>query len=299
MRTLIVLLGPTGVGKTELSLRIAQHIGSPILSADSRQIYRDIPIGTAAPTPEQQAAVRHYFVGTMPLDAYFSAAQYEAEVMALLPKLFNERDNILMCGGSMLYIDAVCKGIDDIPTVDEATRTMMQQRLQTDGLDTLLGELRVLDPLTYRRIDRRNTRRIVHALEICYQTGRPYSSFLSHTPKQRPFRIVRIGLMRERADLFSRINRRVDAMIAAGLEQEVRHVLPQRHLNSLNTVGYKEMFRHLDGEWTLPQAIEKIQRNTRVYAKKQMTWFRRDQDIHWFPADDEQGVMNFIDSIIL
>lgn len=299
MRTLIVLLGPTGVGKTELSLRIAQHIGSPILSADSRQIYRDIPIGTAAPTPEQQAAVRHYFVGTMPLDAYFSAAQYEAEVMALLPKLFNERDNILMCGGSMLYIDAVCKGIDDIPTVDEATRTMMQQRLQTDGLDTLLGELRVMDPLTYRRIDRRNTRRIVHALEICYQTGRPYSSFLSHTPKQRPFRIVRIGLMRERADLFSRINRRVDAMIAAGLEQEVRHVLPQRHLNSLNTVGYKEMFRYLDGEWTLPQAIEKIQRNTRVYAKKQMTWFRRDQDIHWFPADDEQGVMNFIDSIIL
>lgn len=298
MRTLIVLLGPTGVGKTELSLRIAQHIGSPILSADSRQIYRDIPIGTAAPTPEQQAAVRHYFVGTMPLDAYFSAAQYEAEVMALLPKLFNERDNILMCGGSMLYIDAVCKGIDDIPTVDEATRTMMQQRLQTDGLDTLLGELRVLDPLTYRRIDRRNTRRIVHALEICYQTGRPYSSFLSHTPKQRPFRIVRIGLMRERADLFSRINRRVDAMIAAGLEQEVRRVLPQRHLNSLNTVGYKEMFRYLDGEWTLPQAIEKIQRNTRVYAKKQMTWFRRDQDIHWFPADDEQGVMNFIDSII-
>lgn len=298
MRTLIVLLGPTGVGKTELSLRIAQHIGSPILSADSRQIYRDIPIGTAAPTPEQQAAVRHYFVGTMPLDAYFSAAQYEAEVMALLPKLFNERDNILMCGGSMLYIDAVCKGIDDIPTVDEATRTMMQQRLQTDGLDTLLGELRVLDPLTYQRIDRRNTRRIVHALEICYQTGRPYSSFLSHTPKQRPFRIVRIGLMRERADLFSRINRRVDAMIAAGLEQEVRRVLPQRHLNSLNTVGYKEMFRYLDGEWTLPQAIEKIQRNTRVYAKKQMTWFRRDQDIHWFPADDEQGVMNFIDSII-
>lgn len=297
MRTLIVLLGPTGVGKTELSLKIAQRLGSPILSADSRQIYRDIPIGTAAPTREQQQAVRHYFVGTMPLEAYFSAAQYEAEVMALLPKLFNERDCILMCGGSMLYIDAVCKGIDDIPTVDEATRQMMQQRLQDVGLDTLLGELRLLDPTTYQRIDHRNTRRIVHALEICYQTGRPYSSFLSHAHKERPFRIIRIGLMRERADLFNRINRRVDLMLQEGLEQEARHVYPLRHLNSLNTVGYKEMFRYLDGEWTLTEAADKIRRNTRVYAKKQMTWFKRDSDIHWFAPEDEQGILRFIGGV--
>lgn len=297
MKTLFVLLGPTGVGKTELSLRIAQHLGSPILSADSRQIYRDIPIGTAAPSMEQQQAVRHYFVGTMPLEAYFSAAQYEAEVMALLPGLFNERNGILMCGGSMLYIDAVCKGIDDIPTVDEATRQMMQQRLLDTGLDTLLGELRLMDPITYQRIDHRNTRRIVHALEICYQTGRPYSSFLSHAQKQRPFRIVRIGLLRERTDLFERINRRVDQMFHDGLEQEARRVYPLRHLNSLNTVGYKEMFRYIDGEWTIEEAADKIKRNTRVYAKKQMTWFKRADDIHWFAPEDEQSILRFIDSI--
>lgn len=295
MRTLFVLLGPTGVGKTEFSLKIAQRLGSPILSADSRQIYRDIPIGTAAPTPEQLAAVRHYFVGTLPLEAYFSAAQYEAEVMTLLPQLFNERDSILMCGGSMLYIDAVCKGIDDIPTVEASTREMMHQRLQDVGLNTLLGELKLLDPLTYQRIDHRNTRRIVHALEICYQTGRPYSAFLSHAPKQRPFRIVRIGLNRERADLFNRINLRVDKMLTDGLEQEALSVYPKRHLNSLNTVGYKEMFRYLDGEWTLAEAAEKIKRNTRVYAKKQLTWFKRDSDIHWFSPDDEQGIFQFLD----
>lgn len=296
MHTLFVLLGPTGVGKTDLAIRIAQRLNSPILNADSRQIYREIPITTAAPTAAQLAAVRHYFVGTIPLEAYFSAAQYEAEVMALLPQLFNEHGSILMSGGSMLYIDAVCKGIDDIPTVDEQTRAMMHQRLEEDGLETLCEELRLLDPLTYTNIDRRNTRRVVHALEICYQTGRPYSAFLSHTHKERPFRIVRIGLMRERADLFNRINKRVDDMIAQGLEQEARRVYPKRQLNSLNTVGFKEMFRYIDGEWTLAQATEKIKRNTRVYAKKQMTWFKKDADIHWFTPEDEDKIFRFIDT---
>lgn len=296
MHTLFVLLGPTGVGKTDLAIRIAQRLNSPILNADSRQIYREIPITTAAPTAAQLAAVRHYFVGTIPLEAYFSAAQYEAEVMALLPQLFNEHDSILMSGGSMLYIDAVCKGIDDIPTVDEQTRAMMHQRLEEDGLETLCEELRLLDPLTYTNIDRRNTRRVVHALEICYQTGRPYSAFLSHTHKERPFRIVRIGLMRERADLFNRINKRVDDMVAQGLEQEARRVYPKRQLNSLNTVGFKEMFRYIDGEWTLAQATEKIKRNTRVYAKKQMTWFKKDADIHWFTPEEEDKIFRFIDT---
>lgn len=296
MHTLFVLLGPTGVGKTDLAIRIAQRLNSPILNADSRQIYREIPITTAAPTAAQLAAVRHYFVGTIPLEAYFSAAQYEAEVMALLPQLFNEHGSILMSGGSMLYIDAVCKGIDDIPTVDEQTRAMMHQRLKEDGLETLCEELRLLDPLTYTNIDRRNTRRVVHALEICYQTGRPYSAFLSHTHKERPFRIVRIGLMRERADLFNRINKRVDDMIAQGLEQEARRVYPKRQLNSLNTVGFKEMFRYIDGEWTLAQATEKIKRNTRVYAKKQMTWFKKDADIHWFTPEEEDKIFRFIDT---
>lgn len=296
MHTLFVLLGPTGVGKTDLAIRIAQRLNSPILNADSRQIYREIPITTAAPTAAQLAAARHYFVGTIPLEAYFSAAQYEAEVMALLPQLFNEHDSILMSGGSMLYIDAACKGIDDIPTVDEQTRAMMHQRLEEDGLETLCEELRLLDPLTYTNIDRRNTRRVVHALEICYQTGRPYSAFLSHTHKERPFRIVRIGLMRERADLFNRINKRVDDMVAQGLEQEARRVYPKRQLNSLNTVGFKEMFRYIDGEWTLAQATEKIKRNTRVYAKKQMTWFKKDADIHWFTPEEEDKIFRFIDT---
>lgn len=311
MHTLIVLLGPTAVGKTALSLRIARHLHSPILSADSRQIYRDLPIGTAAPTAAQLSQAKHYFVGTMPLDAYFSAAQYEQAVMELLPTLFRQTDAVLMSGGSMLYIDAVCRGIDDIPTVDADTRAMMKKHLEQDGAQTLLNELRLLDPLTYSRIDLRNTRRVIHALEISYMTGRPYSSFLSHQEKKRPFRIIKIGLNRERADLFLRISQRVDQMMELGLEQEARRVYTLRFglrkensdpnpaptlLNSLNTVGYKELFRYIDGEWTLQQAVEKIKRNTRVYAKKQMTWFRRDQSIHWFHPDEAEAVLRFIDS---
>ena len=295
MNTLFVLLGPTAVGKTELSLKIAEMLGSPIINADSRQLYRDIPIGTAAPTAEQMQRVRHYFVGTLGLEEYYSAAVYEQQVIELLPALFSETPRVLLSGGSMLYIDAVCRGIDDIPTVNEETRTLMHQRLADEGLERLCNELRLLDPEYYRKADLRNTQRIVHALEICYQTGRPYSSFLSQQAKQRPFRIVKIGLLRPREDLFSRINRRTLQMMDLGFEQEARRVYPLRHLNSLNTVGYKEMFRYISGEWSLPQTIEKIQRNTRVYAKKQMTWFQRDPDINWFRPDEEKKILDFVE----
>ena len=295
MNTLFVLLGPTAVGKTELSLKIAEALGSPIINADSRQLYRDIPIGTAAPTAEQMQRVRHYFVGSLGLEEYYSAAVYEQQVIELLPALFSETPRVLLSGGSMLYIDAVCRGIDDIPTVNEETRTLMHQRLADEGLERLCNELRLLDPEYYRKADLRNTQRIVHALEICYQTGRPYSSFLSQQTKQRPFRIVKIGLLRPREELFSRINQRTLQMMDLGFEQEARRVYPLRHLNSLNTVGYKEMFRYISGEWSLPQTIEKIQRNTRVYAKKQMTWFQRDPDINWFHPDEEEKILDFVE----
>ena len=239
MNTLFVLLGPTAVGKTELSLKIAEALGSPILNADSRQLYRDIPIGTAAPTAEQMQRVRHYFVGTLGLEEYYSAAAYEQQVMELLPTLFGETPGVLLSGGSMLYIDAVCRGIDDIPTVEEETRTLLRQRLAEEGLGRLCAELRLLDPEYYRKADLHNTQRIVHALEICYQTGRPYSSFLSQQTKQRPFRIIKIGLQRPREELFSRINQRALTMLENGFAQEARRVYPLRHLNSLNTVGYK------------------------------------------------------------
>ena len=285
MKTLLVLLGPTGVGKTELSLQLAERIGCPIINADSRQIYKDISIGTAAPTAEELARVRHFFVHTLPLDAYYSAAEYEKDVLALLDDLFKQHDTVILSGGSMMYIDAVTKGIDDIPTVDEETRSLLKQRLEQEGLDLLLQELRLLDPAHYEVVDKRNPKRVVHALEVCYMTGKPYSSFRTNTQKERPFRIVKFGLQRSRESLFARINARVDAMMQQGFLDEARQVYPLRHLNSLNTVGYKELFRVLDGKWELPMAVERIKKNTRVYAKKQMTWYKKETDIHWLDAD--------------
>jgi tRNA dimethylallyltransferase len=296
MKTLVVLVGATGVGKTELALRIAEHLHSPILNADSRQLYADLPIGTAAPTTEQQARVYHYFVGTLQLTDYYSAAQYEAEAIHLTEKLFRTHDSLLLTGGSMMYIDAVCNGIDDIPTVDKETRDTLMERWQNEGAEVLLKELRVLDPEYYNKVDLKNTKRVIHALEICYMTGKTYSSFLTGERKQRPFKIVKIGLQRNREELYERINRRVEIMLDEGLEAEARRVLPYRHLNSLNTVGYKEMFQYLDGTWTLDFAKEKIQQNSRIYSRKQMTWFRRDKEIRWFHPDEEEAIMAYIDA---
>lgn len=283
--TLVVLIGPTGVGKTELSLSLAKLLSSPIISADSRQVYKGIEIGTAAPTEEQLKTVEHFFVSKLGLEDYYSAAQYEAEVMGLLDVLFRKHSHILLEGGSMMYVDAVTKGIDDIPTVDEDTREYMKERLENDGLDILLKELRMLDPEYYAIADLKNAKRIVHALEICYMTGKTYTSFRTGNKKERPFNIMKFGLRRERTNLFERINNRVDAMMDAGLLDEARRVYPLRHLNSLNTVGYKELFAYFDGTMTLDEAVARIKKNTRVYAKKQMTWFKHDPDIHWLDAD--------------
>ncbi len=296
MKTLIVLLGPTGVGKTALSLSLAEHYDSPVINADSRQIYKDIEVGTAAPTKEEMERVKHYFVHTLPLDSYYSAAEYEKDVMALLDDLFKKHETLILSGGSMMYIDAVTKGIDDIPTVDEETRAYVAHRLQMEGLDVLLAELKVLDPQYYDIVDKRNHKRVVHALEICYMTGRTYTSFRVNGFKSRPFRILKFGLARERENLFARINARVDKMMEDGFFEEAKSVFDKRHLNSLNTVGYKELFNVIDGTWQLPMAVERIKKNTRVYAKKQMTWYKHDQDIHWLDAD-KMSVADMIERI--
>lgn len=256
-KTLKVVIGPTGIGKTDYAIQLAQKYDCPILNADSRQLYRDIPIGTAAPTAEEQARVKHYFVGTLDLEDYYSAAQYEHDALLLMEELFKTHDTLVMSGGSMMYVDAVCKGIDDIPTVDEDTRALLKQRYETEGLEPLVAELRLLDPAYYDVCDKRNPKRVVHALEICYMTGRTFTSFRVRREVQRPFRIEKIGLQRPREILFERINRRVDNMVEQGLLDEARRVFPFRCCNSLNTVGYKELFHYFDGDWELDFALER------------------------------------------
>ena len=297
MKTLIIILGPTGVGKTELSLQIAERFASPIISADSRQIYRDIPICTAAATPEQQSRVKHYFVGTHALDESFSAAQFEIDALKLLDELYKTHETVVMTGGSMMYIDAVVKGIDDMPNVDPEVRAYVREQYNELGLDEILSQLRLLDPVYYAKVDKRNTQRVIHGVEMCLTTGRPFSSFHTGTRKERPFRIVQIGLQRERQELYLRIDQRVQQMLDDGLEEEARKVFHLRHLNSLNTVGMKEMFLYFDGEYTLEQAQERICHNTHIYSKKQMTWFKRDEDIRWFHPTEIGQVMTFLDTL--
>ena len=293
-KTLIVITGPTAVGKTELCLDIAKHFGIPIINADSRQIYRDLKIGTAAPTEEQLRQVRHYFVGTLGLTDYYSASMYEEQVMQLLNELFQTSDYALMAGGSMMYIDAVCNGIDDIPTVDDDTRAKLKKRLSDEGLEALCEELHQLDPEHYEVVDKKNPRRVIHALEICHMTGKTYTSFRTNIRKNRPFRIVKIGLTRERETIYDPINKRVDLTMQAGLLDEARRLYHLRHLNALNTVGYKEMFTHIDGTWTLDEAVERLKGNTRRYARKQLTWFKHDSQMTWFSPNDKQLILNHI-----
>lgn len=295
-KTLIVLIGPTGVGKTDLSIRIAEKYNSPIISADSRQLYSELKIGTAAPSEEYLKRIKHYFVGTLKLTDYYSAAQYESDVMELLDALFKNHDTILLTGGSMMYIDAICKGIDDIPTVDSETRRMMMEKYENEGLERLCSELKLLDPKYYSIVDLKNPKRVIHALEICYMTGKTYTSFRTGNKKQRPFNILKIGLSRDRDELYERINRRVDIMISEGLIDEVKSVYKYKELNSLNTVGYKEIIQYIDGNWTLDYAIDKIKQNSRIYSRKQMTWFKRDNEINWFNPDNEEDIMEFIES---
>lgn len=273
---------------------IAKHFGIPIINADSRQIYRELKIGTARPTDEQIQAVRHYFVGTLGLDDYYSASLFEQQVLQLLDQLFQTSDYALLTGGSMMYIDAVCDGIDDIPTIDEETRRLMKQRLADEGLEALCEELRRLDPEYYEIVDRQNPRRVVHALEICTMTGKTYTSFRRRERRQRPFSIVKIALNRPREELYERINRRVDQMISDGLLDEARALYPKKELNALNTVGYKELFDYLDGRWPLEEAVERIKGNTRRYARKQLTWYKKDEQIRWFHPDDKQSIIDYI-----
>lgn len=299
-KKLIVIVGPTGVGKTELCLQIAEHLNVPIINADSRQIFSEIPIGTAAPTPEQQQRVKHYFVGNHCLDDYYSASLFEEDVMRLLTDhLYKTSDVALMSGGSMMYIDAVCNGIDDIPTIDDNTREWMKQRLETEGLPRLVEELKLLDPEHWKIVDRNNPRRVVHALEICHMTGKTYTSFRQNTKKQRPFDIIKIGLNRDREELYNRINARVLQMFDEGLVDEALAVYDKRGLNSLNTVGYKETFEYLDGLITMDQCIFNIRSNSRRYCRKQQTWFKRDKNIMWFHPDNIKEIINYIDNQLI
>lgn len=296
MKTLIVILGPTAVGKTKLSIDIARRYGSPILSADSRQIYKGMEIGTAAPTQEELRAVKHYFVGELELTDYYSAALYEENFIKLSEELFKTHGTLVMSGGSMMYIDAVCNGIDEIPTVTEEVRTQAMKDFADKGLEAMCMELKERDPELAEKIDLKNHKRVIHAVEICRMTGRPFSELRTNTKKERPFNIIKIGLTRPREELFVRISARTEEMIAKGFEPEARTLFPLRHLNSLNTVGYKEMFAYINGEYTLSEAVEKIKRNTRVYAKKQITWFKRDERIRWFSPDDKEEIFKYIDS---
>lgn len=294
MKNLIVITGPTGVGKTELCLRLADFFNVPIINADSRQIFAEIPIGTAAPTIKQQERTKHYFVGTHKLTDYYSASLYEQDVIQLLDKLFEDSDIAILTGGSMMYIDAVCNGIDDIPTVDENTRETMKRRLATEGLPTLVEELKQLDPEHWNIVDRNNPRRVVHALEICHMTGKTYTSFRKNEKKKRPFNTIKIGLTLPREMLYNRINARVIDMINNGFVEEARKVYPLRGLNSLNTVGYKELFDYFDGNISLDDAIFKIQSNTRRYARKQLTWYKKDENMKWFEPNNVEEILKYI-----
>lgn len=292
MQTLIVITGPTAVGKTALTIQLACHYGIPVINADSRQIYRELKIGTAAPTVKQLQQAKHYFVGTKSIEDYYNASIYEQEVMSILKT--SSSDMNLLSGGSMMYIDAVCNGIDDIPTVRDDIRLEMKRRYQEEGLEALCEDLKRLDPEHYAIVDRKNHRRVIHALEVCYQTGRTYTSFRTQQKRERPFRIVKIGLNREREELYNRINLRVDQMIEQGLLYEVEGLYARRHLNALNTVGYKELFDYMDGRWPKEEAIERIKGNTRRYARKQLTWFKRDDSVCWFHPDQQEEILKYI-----
>ncbi len=295
-----MLLGPTGVGKSEAALTIARYLGSPIINADSRQIYAEIPIGTAAPTPLQQEKVRHYFVGNHSIDDYYSASLYEEDCLSLIERLFHGTEDgtlhqsLLLTGGSMMYIDAVCKGIDDIPTINEETRQWMKQRFESEGLEKLVEELHRMDPDYWAIVDKNNPRRVIHALEICHQSRHTYSYYRKGSVKRRSFHIVKIGLNRPRGEMYERINNRVVKMVDDGLVNEALSVYDRRELNALNTVGYKEMFDYLDGLISLHEAIRQIQSNTRRYMRKQLTWFKKDVDIQWFNPDHLKDIIQLI-----
>ena len=297
-KTLIVVVGATGSGKTDLSLRLATHFAAPILSTDSRQVYRGIPIGTAQPTAEQLAAVEHHFIASHELTDNFNCGEYETQALACLEALFRKHDVAVAVGGSGLYIQALCEGMDDLPQADEELRQSLMERLQGEGIESLLADLERLDPEYYAQVDRQNPSRVLRAVEVCLQTGKPYSSLRTGERRKRDFRIVKVGIDWDREMLYDRINRRVDMMIDEGLEAEARSVYHLRQLNSLQTVGYREMFEYFDGKISREEAIELIKRNSRRYAKRQMTWFRRDSEIRWFSPEEADAMLEFLENTI-
>lgn len=293
MKTLLVLLGPTGVGKTDLSIGIAEHFNTQIISCDSRQIYREMRIGTAVPSAEQLAAVPHHFIRTISVEAYYSSWQFELEALAKIRALFESREVVVMTGGSMLYIDAVCKGMDDMPTIAPELRQELTEVYEREGMETIRRMLKELDPVFYGQVDLNNAKRVLHAVEVCRMAGVPYSSLRTHTPKERGFRIVKIGLNREREELYARIDKRVERMLEEGLEDEVRSLWPWRKLNALNTVGYKEFFDCLEGKTDREEAVRLMKRNSRRYARKQLSWFRRDTAVRWFHPDEGERILRY------
>jgi len=293
-KTLIVLTGPTGIGKTSVGINIAQHFSTEIVSSDSRQIFKELCIGTAVPEKHELEAVKHHFIQTYSITENYNASRYETEALALLEKLFEKKEIVVMVGGSMLYIDAICKGIDIMPDADPEIRASLKKQLEEDGLESLRLQLKTLDPDYYKTVDLKNPNRIIHALEISIQTGKPFSSFRSNQNKERPFNILKIALNCDRAILHNRINLRVDKMDEAGLEQEARNVYPQKDLTSLKTVGYRELFAYFDGEITREKAFELIKRNSRRYAKKQITWFRKDENVTWFEPTQTDEIIQFM-----
>ena len=302
MKRLLVIQGPTGVGKTDITLLLAEHYGCPILNADSRQLYRDMPIGTAAPTLEQQRRVKHFFVGMLGVDQEYNAGQYERDAISLLERLFEKHEVLVLSGGSMMYVDAVCKGFDDLPDVRLELRLEVQRRLRDEGLGALQEQLRQLDPAYYEQVDLSNPQRVCHALELCLQTGSAYSSLRTGRTKKRDFSIFKVGLTMPREQLYERINKRVDQMMSEGLAEEA-HRLLEPYVggilpNSLNTVGYKEFMQVERGEWTEEFAVSQIKQNTRRYAKRQLTWLRHDADIHWININDYESKNDIISAIV-
>lgn len=293
-KTLIVLLGPTGVGKTDLSIDIAGYFNTSIISCDSRQMYKEMYIGTAVPSPEQLAAVPHFFIQTLSVEEYYNSWQFEVQALEKIHELFAHGDVVVMSGGSMLYIDAVCKGIDDIPTISPELRTELMDLYERQGLEYIQNMLRELDPVFYEQVDLNNAKRVIHAVEVCRMAGVPYSSLRTNAPKDRGFEVIRIGLNREKEELYHRINLRVDQMLSAGLEAEARGLWPLSGLNALNTVGYKEFFDYFDGKIDYEEAVRLIKRNSRRYARKQLSWFRRDGDIQWFHPEAKEEIMAFL-----
>ncbi|MCB2196801.1 MAG: tRNA (adenosine(37)-N6)-dimethylallyltransferase MiaA [Bacteroidetes bacterium] len=298
MNSLIVILGPTGIGKTDLSIDIAKAFNTEIISSDSRQVYKELKIGTAVPTNEQLKKVKHHFIGNKSIYDYYNASMFEYEVLDTLNELFQKKEHVVMTGGSGMYINAVCDGIDELPTIDQKLREDLIRKYEEEGIESLRLQLKILDPVSYEKIDLKNPKRILKALEVSIQTGKPYSSFLTQPKKQREFNIIKIGLQRDREELYERINIRVDQMVEEGLIEEAGRYCKDRHLNSLNTVGYKELFEYFDGKITQEKAIELIKRNSRHYAKRQISWFSRDKDIVWFHPEKKDEIISYIKSLL-